>query len=553
MPQTTQNNTRIDGNDAATPPLTVEATASQNTALQTWEVNGGGGSLDNAGAPGVPLAQMTSDGRLLVGDVVGGSTNDALIEAHRHENSTKPMRRGIHALGRIGSQLDSMVQWIVHELELRGATAINALHSTLRVRLFNFNTAPPGTSAELRALDVEVGNDITAHSGPLPQATGIQATVTNPAGKTITQAAAIRTKINNQGPITNPYAIYTDGIGATHLEDFLEMKVPSTIPNSPNSGSNLVRLYPKTDGKVYYRSAVDNVERELGALGQGVTRLEDYLEMKVPVTLPNSPAGGSDLVRIYPKTDGKLYYRNAIDNVERQLGTLVQGVTRLEDYLEMKVPATIPSSPSNGTNLVRVYPKLDGKLYYKNSIDTDEREIGAGSITLLSTTAITSNLASVALPPFPNTYRHLRIIVTGRTNAASFLTPLGMQLNGDTTAANYVTNYLNYWSGETAPAVGLITTAAGFSIFRGLTANSSQANSFGHVDMMLCNYAETGKIRNLIYQHTCYLNNSGTKSMVVGSGSGVWTNTANAVTSIVVNASGSSFIPGSRIMVYGVS
>ncbi|MEZ4671442.1 MAG: hypothetical protein R3E39_26360 [Anaerolineae bacterium] len=138
MPQTFAQDVVIDGS-ADAKQLRVQGHTTQTNPLETWE--------DSAGNT---LAQVTGDGRLQVGDDVGLSSPDALIEAHRHEDSTTKPKRGFHALGRISGTLNSVVQWMVAELELRGSGVISAVHSALRVKATNLNTGTPATGAELR-------------------------------------------------------------------------------------------------------------------------------------------------------------------------------------------------------------------------------------------------------------------------------------------------------------------------------------------------------------------------------------------------------------------
>jgi hypothetical protein len=221
--------------------LKVQADAGQTEPLQTWE----------SSAADV-LAQVTSDGRLQVGDDVGLASPDALVEVHRADTSTGKPTRGIHSLGQVSGTLAALVQWMVGELELRGSSAIDALHTALRIRASNMNTGTPTANAELRAADIEAINDSSAGSSALPRATGLQVAVTNAAGKTITNAAALRLKMSNDGTITNPYSIFAEGPGVAHFEDYLEMKRPTAVPGTP--ATDFLRIYAKSDGRLYIKN-----------------------------------------------------------------------------------------------------------------------------------------------------------------------------------------------------------------------------------------------------------------------------------------------------------
>jgi hypothetical protein len=241
MTQTTYNdNVLIDGSQDIKQ-LRVQGHTTQNQPLQTWE--------DSAGNI---QAQVTGDGRVLVGDDVGLASPDALIEAHRADTSTSKPKRGIHSLGRVSGTLSALVQWMVGELELRGSTAIDALHTALRIRASNMNTGTPTANAELRAADIEVINDAAAGAAALTNATGLQVGVTNASGKTISKAIGLKVKMNNAGTISNPFSIYTEGPGVIHLEDYLEVKRPSSTPGTPTT--DFVRIYSKPDGKLYAKN-----------------------------------------------------------------------------------------------------------------------------------------------------------------------------------------------------------------------------------------------------------------------------------------------------------
>lgn len=255
MTQTTfTDNVLVDGSQDVEQ-LRVQANTTQDSALQTWE--------DSAGDV---LARVTGDGRLQVGDDLGLASPDALVEAHRADTSTSKPTRGIHSLGQISGTLTALVQWMVGELELRGSSAMDALHTALRIRASNMNTGTPTANAELRAADIEVINDASASDDTLPKATGLQVGVTNASGKTITEAAALRLKMDNQGTITIPYSIFAEGPGAAHFEDYLELKSFSVAPGTPDT--DFLRLYPKSDGKLYAKNSSGN-EYDLTGGGSG--------------------------------------------------------------------------------------------------------------------------------------------------------------------------------------------------------------------------------------------------------------------------------------------
>lgn len=259
MTQTTfTDNVMVDGSQDTTQ-LRVQGHTTQTQPLQTWE-----------NSAGTPLARVSGDGNVQIGDdLLGWSTPDALVEAHRAETSTTKPKRGFHSLGVIAgtvqNPLNALVQWLVGELELRGSEAINALHTALRIRASNMNTGTPTANAELRGADIEVINDASAGAAALTKATGLQVGITNAPGKTITEAVGVRVKMPTTG-ITNPFALYVEGVGVVHFEDYLEMKRPASVPGTP--GLDNVRVYSKADGKLYAKDW-NGVEYDLTGGGGG--------------------------------------------------------------------------------------------------------------------------------------------------------------------------------------------------------------------------------------------------------------------------------------------
>ncbi len=266
MTQTTfTDNVLVDGSQDTTQ-LRVQGHTTQLQPLQTWE-----------NSAGTPQARVSGDGNLQVGDdLLGWSTPDALMEVHRAEASTAKPKRGFHSLGQVSGTLNALVQWIVGELELRGSTAIDALHTALRIRATNMNTGTPTANAELRGADIEVINDASAGAAALTKATGLQVGVTNASGKTISEAVGVRVKMPTSG-ITNPYSIYVEGRGVAHFEDSLETKYPSTVPGTP--AADFLRIYGKADGKLYAKNWSGQEFDLTGGGGGGAARNRSGLQI----------------------------------------------------------------------------------------------------------------------------------------------------------------------------------------------------------------------------------------------------------------------------------
>ncbi len=268
--------------------LEVQGVAAQSTALQTWKDSGAS-----------VLAQVTSDGRLQVGDDLGFSTPDSLVEAHRDEASTTKPKRGFHSLGQITNLFTDLITWVVAELELLGTAGVNDLQTAFRARLTHGNSGD-STGAQLRAGDFEsinqtgssdawVGSAVgvrgTASNSPsganayLTKAVGVEGSVANAEGGEISEAAAfdVADPANDGTIITlyglhvpdltqggTNYAIHT-GEGSVHVGDDLEVKVFADPPVG-NPPDGFVKVYPKLDAGIPKLYAKDSaaIEHELG-------------------------------------------------------------------------------------------------------------------------------------------------------------------------------------------------------------------------------------------------------------------------------------------------
>lgn len=288
---TTFNDVFIDGNQDVKQ-LRIQANPTgQTQPLQTWENSDGT----------VVLGQISKDGNVQLGDdLLGWSTPDALIEAHRADTSTTRPKRGFHSLGRIANLLSDVITWAVTELELLGTAGVSGLQTAFRARLTH-NNSGDSTSAELRAGDFQATNQTGSSGARVGQATGVRGTanntpgganaylskavgvegaIANAAGGDITDAAAFEVAApSNNGTIATlyglripdltqgsmNYAILT-GLGPVRLGDFVELKRPTAVPGQPST--DLIRLYPKADGKLYARNW-SNQEFDLTGGGGG--------------------------------------------------------------------------------------------------------------------------------------------------------------------------------------------------------------------------------------------------------------------------------------------
>ncbi|MDL1889736.1 hypothetical protein FBQ96_09180 [Nitrospirales bacterium NOB] len=252
-------NLQVHGTDDTTQ-MEVRGTADQSLPLQTW-----------ADSAGEPLAQITGDGRLELGTLDVG-TPDALVEANNTITlpSAVPLR-GMQSLGHVMVNspqiLGDGIAWSVQELELLGNAVMSGIHTALRGKLTQQNIGD-ADQAERRAADFEAVNEGGNETQPIGRMVGVQSTVTNEASGHLDEAVGIGITVNDEGvsPVNTVYGLRVDslpaaaneayaihtGDGPVHLGDFVELKRPVAVPSQP--ATDLIRVYPKSDGKLYAKN-----------------------------------------------------------------------------------------------------------------------------------------------------------------------------------------------------------------------------------------------------------------------------------------------------------
>lgn len=169
----------------------------------------------------------------------------------------------------------------------------------------------------------------------------------------------------------------------------------------------------------------------------------------------------------------------------------------------------------------------------------------AGGMTLLSTTTISSSLATVTVSSLPQTYKSLYILIQGVTSVADG--GMWVRLNGVTGATyNYAAVSGDGGADYATDTTGVRITGAGAS--RWLQGTPNQRSS---VVVELPDYATTSFAKMVNYSGVYSNSNVGQFISVNGSGA-ARPATAVAVTSFSIYNNDSSFNAGT-IKVYGVS
>lgn len=218
--------------------LRVQAHSSQNQALQAWE-----------DAAGTPLAQMTHDGRLEIGNQAVNGVAAALIEANQDLTATSAVKQGLQSRGIVGGvgAVTEPITWSVQELEIGGTGGVDSNHTALSSKITHNNTGS-SSAAEMRAANFTVENNQA-----LNKAVAVRAEINNASVGNLTEAAAFEAVMPSAGSIgilyglhipdlptgLNHYAIHT-GRGPVHLGDAVGIgTVPSAQLHVAQEGGTL--------------------------------------------------------------------------------------------------------------------------------------------------------------------------------------------------------------------------------------------------------------------------------------------------------------------------
>lgn len=162
----------------------------------------------------------------------------------------------------------------------------------------------------------------------------------------------------------------------------------------------------------------------------------------------------------------------------------------------------------------------------------------ATALIPLADYTVTSNDAQIDLTSLPTSgYRDL--VLTLSVKMTSGIT-LGLRLNGDSG-----TNYRSVWAwGKSTGIAGDVYDSNSYR-FMGETGNVSTVN-FETAELNFFSYRDTGKYKNIITRENQAAN-------IVGFSTCTWYS-LSAINSIsLFGVGGSSFAPGSRFSLYGVT
>lgn len=150
--------------------------------------------------------------------------------------------------------------------------------------------------------------------------------------------------------------------------------------------------------------------------------------------------------------------------------------------------------------------------------------------------------ATITFSSIPSTYTHLQVRLFARGTAANVQGGVTLQFNGDTTATNYYSHYMQA-DGSTVAA----GANANASIHYDISGANATASVFGALIFDILDYANTSKYKTSRVLGGIDNNGSGRMNLT----SGLWSSTA-AITSIVLAPYSGNFAQYTSAALYGI-
>jgi len=213
-----------------------------------------------------------------------------------------------------------------------------------------------------------------------------------------------------------------------------------------------------------------------------------------------------------------------------ELGYLDGVTSAIQTQLDAK-EATLPSQTGNS-----------GKYLTTDGSAKSWGTVSAGGMTLLSTTSLSSS--SVTVSSISQAYKNLVIYVKDMT-FASGEAALRLRLNGDT-SSNYVDGFVTA-NARLLPTMSTTGSQNDFMRVTGLQPRYNSANFFAEIEIPDYTNTATAKIVKMNNK----FNDQDDSSQCSSTGSGAWSKAPEAIDSITIYLSASTFSSGS-IEIYGI-
>jgi trimeric autotransporter adhesin len=197
----------------------------------------------------------------------------------------------------------------------------------------------------------------------------------------------------------------------------------------------------------------------------------------------------------------------------------------------------------DGTHVPQVAIGADGRVTSASNVAITA---AAGMVKIIDTTLGSAGNFDTGAASIPSGYSAIQIVLMGRGTVASPNVDNLIRFNNDSGS-----NYLDLAVRATASgAVSAIADAATTSgEFGQLTAGTGTANYAGVVNALIASYDQTTFFKEWVY-NASFLKDTA-PSGGAWAGGGIWISTA-AITRIQITASGTTYVTGSRLLVYGL-
>jgi hypothetical protein len=171
---------------------------------------------------------------------------------------------------------------------------------------------------------------------------------------------------------------------------------------------------------------------------------------------------------------------------------------------------------------------------------------GGTSYESIATTTVSTAVSSVTFSSIPSTYTHLQIRYLAKTSRSAVNDYAKLEINGDTTVANYRSHTLNgdggsAYAGTTANAIEI----GGFP-------GNTNASMFGAGVLDFLDYTNTNKYKTIRTLSGFNQNSATAATNWIGLDSGLWMS-SSAITSIKITpGTGPNFVEYSSFALYGI-
>lgn len=173
---------------------------------------------------------------------------------------------------------------------------------------------------------------------------------------------------------------------------------------------------------------------------------------------------------------------------------------------------------------------------------------GAGAMTQLFDSTLSSPAATIDANGLPTTYNHLLIVIRSRSTEVTTRNSQLLTFNNDT-GANYAGEAVRGLAAAGAGSLSLTANSIGYDA----PCASATANFLGATTFLIPSYSDTTLPKCcLSIEGSIASPSSGTNNWAAARQS-IWSGTA-AITRVTITASGgANFVTGSRMTIYGIT